>query len=125
MKENFFSSCIVKARGDHAMINVAIVSNNPHIKKSLSLLVKTDPDLTIVEGQDFEKDKKVVMIVDTEVVDLEDHLKLFSKDVPIILYSHSKEFLDINHLLNRYKVKFFNVYTKPECILQLIKESYR
>ncbi|PMC38086.1 hypothetical protein CJ195_10905 [Bacillus sp. UMB0899] len=106
------------------MITVAIVSNNPHIKKSLSLLIKTDPGLTIMEGQDIEIDKKVVMLVDTEVVDLEDHLEQFSKDVPIILYSHSKEFIDINDLLNRYKVKFFNVYTKPECILQLIKEAY-
>ncbi len=106
------------------MIHVAIVSNNPHIKKSLSLLIKTDPYLTIMKDQEIGEQKKVVMLVDTEVDGLEDHLKKFSQHVPIILYSHSKDFLDINDLLHKYKVKFFNVYTKPDCILELIKESF-
>ncbi|WP_226529591.1 hypothetical protein [Metabacillus niabensis] len=107
------------------MINVAIISGNPHIQKSLSLLVKTDPDLNIVKAQNIVLDKNAVFLVDTELEALEDCLKQFSEHVPIILYSHSKEFLDMSHLLNKYKVKFFNVYTKPECILQLIKEPFR
>lgn len=106
------------------MINVAIISDNQHIQKSLSLLVKTDPELNIIKTQEIVLDKKVVLLVDTEIDDLEDCLRRFSKHIPIILYSHSKDFLDMSYLLNKYKVNFFNVYTKPECILNIIKEPF-
>ena len=106
------------------MINVAIISSNAHIQKSLRLLIKTDPDLTIIQSVEKISCKKVVMLVDLEIMNLEDLLSRYSEHVPIILYSHSKEFLDMSYILNKYKVKFFNVYTKPECILHLIKEPF-
>lgn len=106
------------------MINVAILSGNQHIQKSLSLLVKTDPDLNMIKHQEIDVNMKVVLLVDTEMDDLEVCLRSFSGHVPIVLYSHSKDFLDMSYLLNKYKVNFFNVYTKPECILHIIKEPF-
>ncbi|UGB32072.1 hypothetical protein [Metabacillus sp. B2-18] len=112
------------------MVDVAIISKNPHIQRSLSLFIQAHPTLTLIHDNFdqhetiklLDRFKKVVVLLDLKVGNFEQILDLYSMKHHIILYSHSKDFLDISQLLQRYNVKYFNVYTKPECILQTIKE---
>lgn len=112
------------------MVDVAIISKNRHIQRSLYLLMNTDPDVKIIHKIDgnnvtltkLNHSKRLVVVLDIEVENWLELLNQYSTKHCFILYSHSRDFLEISHYIERYKVKFFNVYTKPECILHTIKE---
>lgn len=112
------------------MVDVAIISKNPHIQRSLSLFIHAHSTLNLIYNHDNQHEafktldrlKKVVVLLDLEVNNLTQILDLYSKKHHIILYTHSKDFLEISQLLQTYNVKYFNVYTKPDCIYHTIKE---
>lgn len=112
------------------MVDVAIISKNPHIQRSLSLFIHAHSTFNLIYNNDDQHEafkmldrlKKVVVLLDIDVDNLKQILDLYSTKHHIILYSHSKDFLEISQLLQRYNVKYFNVYTKPDCIFHTIKE---
>ncbi|WP_174733250.1 hypothetical protein [Mesobacillus harenae] len=113
------------------MVDVVILSENQHVQKSLTILLETEEKIRIF-SRDMDHDgalkalehlDRMVVLLDTGLVTSEKLLDEFSDKHKFILYSRSKEEQDINNWISRYRVNYFNVYTNPECIIDLIKKD--
>ncbi|MEC0125097.1 hypothetical protein [Paenibacillus pabuli] len=108
------------------MIYVLILSDIHHIVKSLSVLIRTDPSLYILDAtphliHNFNHlPDNTVIIVDMNLVNIEPLIKQISEKCRVILYGGSMEIIDIPCHLQKTSSGYFNAYTSPEEIIKIV-----
>ncbi|QOS78934.1 hypothetical protein JNUCC31_30400 [Paenibacillus sp. JNUCC31] len=108
------------------MIHVLILSDIHHIVKSLSIWIRTDPSLCILDATPHlirninHLPDNTVIIVDINLVKIEPLIKQISEKYRVILYSGSMEIMDIPCHLQKTSSGFFNAYTSPEEIIKIV-----
>ncbi|MFE6073960.1 hypothetical protein ACFVQB_05700 [Paenibacillus sp. NPDC057886] len=108
------------------MNHVLILSDTHHIVKSLSLLIRTEPFLHVLDAtRDVVRNinhlpDNSVIIVDMNLENMETLIKQFSGKYRIVLYSGSLEIIDIPIHLQTTDCRYFNAYTSPEDIIKIL-----
>jgi hypothetical protein len=108
---------------------VLVLSNTHHIVKSLSLLIRTEPSLHVLDAtRDVVCDinhlpDNTVIIVDMNLENIEPFIEQFSGKYRIVLYSGSLEIMDIPNHLQAAEYRCFNAYTSPEEIIRILMGS--
>ncbi|KOY14792.1 hypothetical protein [Paenibacillus xylanivorans] len=108
------------------MNHVLVLSNTHHIVKSLSLLIRTEPSLHVLDAtRDVVRNindlpDNTVIIVDMNLENMEPFIKQFSGKYRVVLYSGSLEIMDIPYHLQTSGYRYFNAYTSPEEIIKIL-----
>ncbi|WP_456271164.1 hypothetical protein [Bacillus sp. AK031] len=113
------------------MYEVVILSGITHVTKSLTALINAEDDLYVISvtedisdvADDYLSLRHRVIIVDIEFPEINNFLGKYANRHKVLLYSHSRDSSEINKILNEYKINFFNVYTSPDKIIDLIRKT--